>query len=173
MRNVILVMAALLLPLAATAKKPPELASAIKAEAPIGSGTLKKLFMHVYDASYWSDSEQPLTPPYALSITYAMDFTAEELAERTFDEMGRVSNLSAAQRRDYANRLKKIWPNVKEGDRITALAPDATRTEFFHNGKAVGSIDDAAFQQAFFGVWLSPKTSEPAIRAQLFQGFKK
>ena len=34
-------------------------------------------------------------------------------------------------------------------------------------GRVVGEVADAAFARLFFGIWLSPKTSEPALRQAL------
>ena len=38
------------------------------------------------------------------------------------------------------------------------------------NGKPTGEIRDAEFARLFFGIWLSPKTSEPELRAALLAG---
>ena len=41
---------------------------------------------------------------------------------------------------------------------------------FFVNGRAVGDVRDARFAQLFFGIWLSPQTSEPRLRESLLAG---
>ena len=156
------------LPLVAhAAAKPPELNATIRATNPVGSGTLKKLFMSVYEASFWSDAGNFEKPPYALTITYAMSFTAQDLADRTLSEMQTISDAPEATLKSYTDQLAKLWPNVAAGDRITAIALPTGRTAFYHNGRALGSISDAAFTPIFFGVWLSPKTSEPELRQKL------
>jgi hypothetical protein len=38
---------------------------------------------------------------------------------------------------------------------------------FSMGGKVVGEVADAAFAKLFFGIWLSPQTSEPALRTAL------
>ncbi|MFZ4540199.1 MAG: chalcone isomerase family protein [Rickettsiales bacterium] len=148
-------------------EKPPELNQAIHAATPTGSATLRKFMLHVYDASFWSDTNSWQKAPYALSITYAMDFSAKDLSERTLSEMQRVSDAPEANLRSYAAKLSNLWPDVKEGDRITALARVDGSTLFFHNGRQLGAIADNIFTSAFFGIWLSPKTSEPTMRKQL------
>ena len=148
-------------------EKPPELNPSIHASAPVGSAKLRKFLLHVYDASFWSDAGGWQKAPYAMSITYAMDFSADELAERSFSEMQRVSDLPEATLRGYADRLAKLWPNVKEGDRVTALARTDGSTLFFYNGTRLGAMNDSQFTPAFFGMWLSPKSSEPTMRQQL------
>lgn len=158
-------MLAALLPLVVAAK-PPELAQAINAGKPVGSAQMRALWTEVYRASFWSDSGSWKRPPYALSLTYGMSFTAEELAKRTAQEMAHVSSMPEASRAAYAAELKALWPDVKTGDRLTALA-EKDRTLFFHNGRRLGSIGGNEFMQAFFGIWLSPDSSEPDMQRQL------
>jgi hypothetical protein len=171
MRNSLYVAAIMLattLPITAhAASKPPELNAIIRATSPVGSGTLKKLFMSVYEASFWSDAGSFEKPPYALTITYAMSFDAHDLADRTLIEMQNISDAPEATLKSYTDQLAKLWPNVAAGDRITAIALPTGRTAFYHNGRALGTISDTAFTPIFFGVWLSPKTSEPELRKQL------
>jgi hypothetical protein len=38
---------------------------------------------------------------------------------------------------------------------------------FWLNGRLRGEIRDAEFARRFFGIWLSPRTSEPALRSAL------
>lgn len=149
---------------ALAAEKPPELASAIHAAAPVGQDDFHKLFFHVYDISFWSDSGGWATAPYALSITYAMDFSANELVSRTLDEMRHVSRLDDTALKSYGAQLRRIWPDIKKGDRLTALATSPSQMGFFLNGKALGNMDDPAFIPAFFGIWLSPDSSEPVLQ---------
>lgn len=158
----------LLLPLPAhAAEKPPEIASYIEAEEPVGTSKLRKLLLHVYDASFWSDSGGWKAAPYALTITYAMGFSPEELSERTRDEMKIVSSLTDNELDSFEQALRSIYPEVKAGDRITALALDAGTTVFYHNGKETGRVVQPDFGPAFFGIWLSEKSSEPDMQKEL------
>jgi hypothetical protein len=43
-------------------------------------------------------------------------------------------------------------------------------TRYFVNGKFTGEIRDAEFTRLFFGIWLSPRTSEPRLRQALLAG---
>ena len=157
-----------LVPFAALAMdKPPEIAASIQAGAPVGSAELHKLLFHVYDASFWSDHGATVKPPYALSIVYDMDFQKEDLIGRTVKELKHVSSLPDAALQGYATQLATMWPDIYSGDRLTAYSADAKQTVFYTNGKKTGVIADAAFTQAFFGIWLSPKTSEPEMRKEL------
>lgn len=168
MHNFLSVLLVLTLPyVAMAAAKPSELQAAIKAEVPVGEASFSKLFIHVYDAQFWSDSGDWKHPPYALSITYDMNFTPDELADRTQQEMQHVSTLPEDALQGYTQQIRRIYPSVEAGDRITALQKDATTTAFFHNGRPIGTIKDKDFAAAFFGIWLSPKSSEPTMQKQL------
>ena len=168
MRNILVSCALLLLPyVALSAENPPELDTAIRAQQPIGSTSFSKLFLHVYDAQFWSDSGNWKKPPYALTITYAMGFTPDELADRTYDEMKHVSSLPEDTLVSYSDKLRILYPKVRAGDRITALQVNAQTTSFYHNSRFLGAIHDPEFAPAFFGIWLSPKSSEPDMQKQL------
>ena len=38
---------------------------------------------------------------------------------------------------------------------------------YFHNGTPIGEIADPGFAQAFFGIWLDPKSSRADFRQKL------
>ena len=161
-----LAVAIALMPCFASAAKPPEISPMIHAASPVGSAEMNKLFIHVYDASFWSDSGA-MKAPYALSITYDMDFSKGDLIGRTVTELKHISNLPDDKLQQYAKQLTTIWPDISKGDRITAFTPDTKKTVFYYNGKNIGQIVDADFSAAFFGIWLSPKSSEPQMRKEL------
>ena len=67
--------------------------------------------------------------------------------------------------------MKKIFPNVEEGQQLTGLFSPGQPSRFFLNGSSIGEIADPEFGPAFFGIWLHPKTSAPKLR-QLLLGTK-
>jgi hypothetical protein len=38
---------------------------------------------------------------------------------------------------------------------------------FFHNSRPTAQIRDAEYARLFFGIWLAPQTSAPAMRTAL------
>ncbi|PTT81916.1 hypothetical protein DBR42_17410 [Pelomonas sp. HMWF004] len=56
---------------------------------------------------------------------------------------------------------------MKAGDRISGSLEPGAAAQFHLNGQPRRRIADAAFAKLFFGIWLSPQTSEPAMREQL------
>jgi hypothetical protein len=55
---------------------------------------------------------------------------------------------------------------VKEGDHITGVYIPGQGAVFFHNDQRTGRLDQT-LAQAFFSIWLDPKTSEPDLRTAL------
>jgi hypothetical protein len=154
---------------AAEAAKPAEITNAIKASAPYGIGTMRVLLMSAYDAALWTDAAHwSMQSPFAISMTYHFACDASDIVDRAVDEMSHANpNLSAATLAHYRSLIAGLFPGVKSGDEMTALStPDGT-VKFFHDGQQTGQVRDASFAQAFFGIWLSPDTSEPDLRASL------
>jgi hypothetical protein len=99
-----------------------------------------------------------------------MSFTTDELVERTVEEMVKVSPATPKPAlAGYMAALRRAFPNVEDGDRITALHMPGSGVRFFHNGKPTAEIVDPAFAAPFFDIWLSPRTSEPRLRAALLR----
>jgi Chalcone isomerase-like len=154
---------------AAAMTRPLELGSTISSTKPYGSGSLTWLFFTAYDATLWTDASQwSMNVPFALTLRYRMGFSTDEMVERTLQEMAKVSS---ATTKDALGRfgaaLKRAFPPVKDGDRITALYMPGQGTQFFHNGAPTVTLAGTAFAEPFFGIWLSAKTSEPKLRAAL------
>ena len=63
--------------------------------------------------------------------------------------------------------LQAALPDVKPGDRLLGLYQPGAGAVFKMGGRVVGEVPDAEFSRLFFGIWLSPQTSEPGLRQQL------
>ena len=156
---------------ALAAVRPNELSGTIKAEKPYGTGSLTWFFLTAYDATLWTDARQwSMAEPFALTLTYKMSFSREELVERTVEEMAKIAPaLPRTALARYGQDLAVVFPSVKDGDRVTAIHTPGKPVRFFHNGRLTGEIGEASFAEPFFGIWLSPRTSEPKLRARLLK----
>ena len=67
----------------------------------------------------------------------------------------------------FMRKMKRIFPNVVEGDRITGLNVPGIGAQFFLNGAPIGEVEDPDFAPAFFGIWLDPGTSRLDFRKRL------
>lgn len=151
--------------------QPAEVREALAQPVLAGSGRLTFWGFHVYDAALWVApgfrADQWERHALVLELEYARDFTREAIAERSIDEMRRQSPLTEAQARQWQTALAGAFPDVRRGDRIAGVyRPDGT-LRFLTNGQLTGEIRDARLAPLFMGIWLSPRTSEPALRRSL------
>lgn len=148
-----------------------------------GRGTLRFLGMRVYEATLWTagapragapgSGAPPFDRDFALELVYAMSLSGARIAERSDHEIGRQPDRgSAAERANWLARMRAIFPDVRAGDRLTGIYRVGGPTRFLLNDKLLGEVDDPAFGRAFFGIWLDPRTSEPALREALLRGFE-
>lgn len=128
----------------------------------------------VYDASLWTvpgfNAAQAETQLLALELHYLRDFAAKDIAERSIKEMRRSGPIAAEQESRWMAEMLRVLPNVRRGDRLIGLQRPGEAAVFWHNGRPQGEVRDAEFARRFFGIWLSPQTSEPALRRALLGG---
>ncbi|MFS2033028.1 chalcone isomerase family protein [Polaromonas sp. CT11-55] len=128
----------------------------------------------VYQATLWvapgfagSAYEQS---PFALELAYLRDFKGADIARRSIAEMRRqasITPMTPAQETAWENQMRALFPDVSAGDRITGVHQPATGAVFWSNGRLLGEVRDPLFAKLFFGIWLSPQTSEPQLRRAL------
>ena len=136
-----------------------------------GEGRMAFLGLHVYDIRLWVgegfDAAAFERHPLALEIEYARAFAGHRIAERSLAEMERVAGVSPAQRAAWLAAMKQAFPDVEAGDRLAGVHRPGGGARFIHNGSRAAEVADPDFARAFFAIWLSPRTSEPRLRAAL------
>ena len=108
--------------------------------------------------------------PMALSLTYARAFKGADIARRSVEEIERQAPIDAATRQRWADMLTALFPDVSSGDTLMGAYRPAQGVQLWRRGTAwqsVGDITDLALARRFMGIWLSPATSQPAMRAAL------
>lgn len=150
---------------------PPDVASAVPNAEVVGKGKLTFFGLDVYESSLWTTpSFKGLAyenHSFALELHYLRNFTAADIAKRSIEEMQRIEPVPEQKVALWVKTLSEAFPNVKKGDRIVGVHKPGYGVTFWHNGKRSGEIRDAEFSRQFFGIWLSPKTSEPKLRLAL------
>ena len=140
----------------------------------IGKGRLTVWGFQVYDARLWAmpgfKPDNLPAQPFALELAYLRDFSGKDTAERSIKEMRRAAIISEEQASAWITDMQRVIPDIKKGDRIMGINRPGAGAQFLVNGKASGEIRDAEFARLFFGIWLSPKTSEPKLRDILLSG---
>ncbi len=140
----------------------------LNADAPRGHATFRKLLLKVYTANFWADEDDwSYDDTFALSLTYDITVSSTEFTDATIEEMAHVTGKTQKDFEQYRPMLMKAFPTVKPGDTLTALYQPKKPVVFFMNGHKTNQIDGKGFAEAFFGIWLSENTSEPAFRNAL------
>lgn len=149
---------------------PPELQAFPVAWRTAGSGTLRFFGFKVYDASLWLSSPTgsfDFNNAFALDIRYDTGVKGSDIVNTSLIEMTRISGGSADQVAAWNGFMKGMFRDVKAGDRLLGVHLPASGARFFLNGKLIGESADVAFSEAFFKIWLDPKTSRPELRVSL------
>jgi len=134
-----------------------------------GGGLLRVWGFQVYYAWLWTPGGGPFDPrrPFALDIEYLRHFTAQALAERSIEEMRGQGMGSEAVYPRWLAEMRRVFADVRPGDRLTGVATAERHARFYYNGAMRGEVTDAAFADAFFAIWLSEKSSQPRFRELL------
>lgn len=136
-----------------------------------GQATMRFLGFDIYRASLWVapgfTDAQFAQSRFALELRYSRSFQGADIAKRSIAEMQRQDGFDAQLAPRWEQQMRAIFPNVHAGDRITGVHLPGVGVEFYGNGKLLGEILDPLFARLFFGIWLSPQTSEPALRDAL------
>jgi hypothetical protein len=153
----------------------PEVA-ALPGVVPTAPVRLRVWGFEVYDARLWTPvgfrhGQYPQFP-FALELDYLRKLEGAAIATRSIDEMRRVGSFSEAQAQSWLAAMRELFPDVRQGERITGINLPGVGAEFWVNGHRVGVVKDVVFARLFFGIWLDERTSEPKMRAQLLQGLQ-
>lgn len=140
----------------------------------VGKGRLTYWGFQVYDARLWAtpgfSANNLAAQAFALELAYLRDFAKVDVAARSITEMRRSASIDEAQAKAWTAEMLRVLPDVKKGDRVMGLNQPGLGALFLVNGKPSGEIHDVEFARLFFGIWLSPNTSEPKLRSALLAG---
>ncbi len=155
--------------------EPPRPPAEVAAELPgarlQGRGQLRFLGLRVYDARLWVGARAvdaaDWSVPLALELEYLRALDGPKIAERSLAEMRRQREIAPPQAERWLAAMTQAFPDVKAGDRLTGVKRPAEGARFFHNGRPTAELRDPEFARLFFGIWLAPQSSEPALRQSL------
>ncbi|QOT78727.1 chalcone isomerase family protein [Cupriavidus basilensis] len=138
-----------------------------------GEGEFRVFGFRLYTAQLWS-AQLPITPdaPFALQLTYDRSIQRERLVETSLDEMKRIGSAGNAppspQLLDsWRASMAQAFVDVRPGDTLTGVFMPGKGVRFYAGDRLTTEIDDPAFAQAFFSIWLDPATRAPALRRRL------
>ena len=134
-----------------------------------GSGEMTWLGIALYRATLWVAGDDAQTAPLALQLQYRRDIARDRLVRTSVDEMRRLGGASIheAQLKRWEVDLRRVFPDVREGETIVGVHHPGRGASFYHRGQATGTIDDDEFARLFFAIWLDPQCRSPELRAAL------
>ena len=152
----------------------PHLNPALKSFSRVGGADASWFGLKLYNASLWADpshfADLPNRADYALQLLYARDFSADRLSSTSIDEMRRLGFGDTTRWQKWRKMLDIALPSVKAGESIVGVHLQGRGAQFWHEGRLHATVDDAEFADAFFAIWLDPRTREPRLRAALLGG---
>ena len=135
-----------------------------------GQGTFTYFGLKIYDAELWVGPQGVAAgSPFALDLRYARKLDGLKIADASAEQMEKIGAGTIAQRKAWLATMREIFPDVREGARITGVNVPSAGASFYLDGKLLGSVPDPQFARAFFGIWLDEKTTAPALRKALLQ----
>lgn len=148
--------------------------TALQNKQVVGSARLRVWGFDVYDmrlrAGPGFDAARFADGPLALELSYLRNLKGADIAERSLDEMRNLETIDPAQAEIWLAAMRNLFPDVKKGDRLAGIHQPGRGASFYMNDRLLGEVADPRFSRLFFGIWLSPKTSQPAMRETLLQG---
>ena len=137
-----------------------------------GTGALRFFGFKAYDANLWSAGSVKGNPIvdkslFALEIVYNTGIKAEEIVNVSLVEMARLKKLTDLQIKTWTTDMQRTFPNVVQGDRLTGVYVPKVGTRFFFNSRLIAEINDPAFGDAFFAIWLEEGTKRAELRRAL------
>ena len=118
--------------------------------------------LDAFDSKHWADQR------FALELVYARSFDGVKIAQASLELMQAQHGKVAERDRQWLAWMQQSFPNIQANDRLLGLHQGAKEgCRFVHNRQVRLDIPDAQFAKAFFGIWLDPRTTEPALRRSL------
>jgi hypothetical protein len=157
--------------IAHAASAPAEVTRAFGQAKLLGQARLVVFGFNIYDAKLWVEPDFSAAnysrEGFALELKYLRQFSGSSIAERSLKEMRRLGSVSDEKAAQWLALMKQTFPDVKKGDQLIGLHQSDGSASFILNNKTIGQVRDEEFNRLFFGIWLSPQSSEPKMRNEL------
>jgi hypothetical protein len=152
----------------------PHIGREIGAARLAGQGTFRWFGIAVYEAQLWVGprgylASAPEAAPFVLDLHYARALEGEKIAEASFDQLEKIKAGTSEQRAAWLLKMRAIFPDVKQGSRLSGVYLPGSGARFYLDGKMLGEVQDAAFGRAFFSIWLAPASTAGSLRLALLQ----
>jgi len=154
---------------AAYANPPAEVRAVLPAPAIKGQTTGNLFSVDIFDAQLFTanGAEFSWDRPFALTLEYRYDFSADLLAMASVREIARMEGLRVAALRPLRDQLKTCFRNVTEGERVTGVGRSEDVIEIYVNGTKTCALQQDNLRERFFSIWLGDSTRDPLGAARL------
>ena len=141
---------------------------------PVGSSDMRWMVFKVYNITLLThDGEyQPEGYPQALEIRYYRDIDKEDLVKSTGNQWIKLG-IPSSKIKLWLPELLAMWPDISANDTLRIEVDVNGTNNFRFNGELIGAVDDEDFSRAFLDIWLSPETTQPAVRKRLIGGWSE
>lgn len=134
----------------------------------VGEGRARVLVWDIYDARLIAPKGKWMEAgPFALELKYLQAIEGRKIADHAVEEMRYIGFQDNAKLSAWHKEMAEIFPDVVPGTIIAGIRSSNGSTIFYEAGKEIGRIEDPAFTEQFFRIWLDPKTSAPTLRQSL------
>lgn len=137
----------------------------------VGQGKYSYWFWDLYQAKLATPNGQFISyqqsTPLLLELSYLRNISKKEFVDATLDQWRIQAGKVQKQHKLWAGELTGLWRDVKKGDTLSAELHSDGLISFYFNQEWLGNTKDPALGPAFFDIWLSEKTTAPALRQQL------
>lgn len=134
----------------------------------VGRGEGRRFIFHAYDAQLLAPQGTfARNKPFALTLTYRMQFSGKDIARESAAQMRRMAAGSERDIDRWYQEMQFIFPDVQPGLSITGLRLKNKTTVFCTGDTEIGRIADPAFADAFFSIWLGDHAENAHLRQQL------
>lgn len=122
----------------------------------VGQGTYRKFGFAVYNAALWApEGFWEAEEPFALQLSYTRSLSKETLIDAVMDDIENQNIADETTRARWRDFLEASLRDVEDGDVLAGLSlPAENEAILFLNGAVIAVIDEQAFSDAFFSIWL-------------------
>ena len=132
-----------------------------------GKASLHYFIWHIYDIYLYTNNGFSFENTFHLIIEYKRNLYGNKIADRSAEEIRHLGFRDEIKLAKWHAQMEDIFPDVKNGDRLTGIYQPDSYTLFLKNGEEIGRINDIEFGRWFFGIWLNERTREPEVRKLL------
>lgn len=140
-----------------------------------GSGEFTWWGLSIYTARLWHNSSSfDVMQDFALEITYNKSISRARFVDASIDEMRRImgAKLTPSLEQQWRAHMEKSFVDVKPGDQLIGVKLRGKGCRFYNRERLISEIADEDFAQAFFAIWLDPRSRDQELRARIL-GSKK